>query len=358
MNQAQIIVGDCRQVLATLEAGSVHCCVTSPPYWGLRDYGVDGQIGLEASFDLWLEEMVSVFREVKRVLRDDGTLWLNIGDAYNAGTSAKRKAPRTNVDVGGWADSECDGGARLNALGLKTKDLIGMPWELAFALRRDGWYLRSDIIWHKPNPMPESVRDRPTKSHEYIFLLSKGPKYYYDADAIVEACSENTHARIAQDVDRQNGSTRTYGGTRSHRPMKTVVRQQPGVNPKAAAIEPGDHRGRPKQNASFAAATAGRVLVRNSRSVWTIPTEGFDGAHYATFPRELAGRCIKAGCPAGGLVLDPFGGTATTAEVALKLGRRAVCIELNPEYAALARKRLSDRVPLFAGSAVEGAKTT
>lgn len=344
-----ILTGDCRAVLPTLGAGSVQCCVTSPPYWGLRDYGVDGQIGLEASFDGWLAEMVEVFGQVRRVLRDDGTLWLNCGDAYNAGTSARRKASAT-ADHGGWSDEAID--RRVHARGLKPKDLIGMPWRLAFALQADGWWLRQCIIWHKPNPMPESTRDRPTTSHEYIFLMAKSPSYYYDADAIVEACSPNTHARVSQDIENQMGSDRANGGSRSSRPMKTVLRDQPGVNPKAAAIDPGDHRARPKQNGSMSSAIVGKVLVRNSRSVWTMPTEGYKGAHYATFPRELARRCILAGSPAGGVVLDPFGGTGTTAEVALLTGRRAVVIELNPEYVGMIRQRLATRAPLFAGGAV------
>lgn len=384
MSRARIIVGDCRIELPKMEAGSVHCCVTSPPYWGLRDYGVEGQIGLEPSFDAWLDEMVQVFREVKRVLRDDGTLWLNIGDAYAGNRPGGMTGSTLEGGQGGQSEtrkaSMTQSRRRDNAMiprsdraieGCKPKDLIGMPWMLAFALRADGWYLRSDIIWHKPNPMPESVRDRPTKSHEYIFLLSKSEKYFYDAEAIVERCSENTHARVAKtDGDlpaiggqkKAGGSNRTYSGNTpkvagwasgpgSHDSIEHNRGERvPGVNPKAAAVElTSSRRGQPKQNGSFSAATAGKVLVRNSRSVWTISTEGFDGAHYATFPRELASRCIKAGCPADGVVLDPFGGTATTAEVAIKHGRRAVCIELNSEYAKLAEKRLSDRVPLFAG---------
>lgn len=293
-----------------MDAGSVHCCVTSPPYWGLRDYGVDGQIGLESSFDGWLAEMVAVFACVKRVLRDDGTLWVNIGDAYAQAEIRHRNGTSENFDRPSCRESNQTG--RKVSSGLAPKNLIGMPWRLAFALQADGWYLRSDIIWHKPNPMPESVRDRPTKAHEYIFLLSKSERYFYDADAIAEPVTDEeyrTEGKIRPTAD---------GG-------------------KGFEIRGGLHN------------QAGGRATKNARTVWTIPTEGFAGAHYATFPRELAGRCIKAGCPAGGLVLDPFGGTGTTAEVALKLARRAVIVELNPEYVAMARKRLTDRVPLFSG---------
>ncbi|GMV26905.1 MAG: hypothetical protein AMXMBFR58_29360 [Phycisphaerae bacterium] len=381
----RIITGDCRQVLPTLEAGSVNCCVTSPPYWGLRDYGVDGQIGLEASFDGWISEMVAVFREVRRVLADSGTLWLNCGDAYagnrkgNDGNDTSTLTKR--ADGTRKRDSMTQSRRRDNAPvprsdraihGYKPKDLIGMPWRLAFALQADGWYLRKDIIWHKPNPMPESCKDRPTTAHEYIFLMSKSPRYYYDADAIVEPCSANTHARVAKTdgelpaiggAKKAGGGNRTYSG---NTPKVSGWASGPGahdtIKHNSGGRKLGDKGERADGDENRAAAgsrmgrgagwredPASQVLVRNSRSVWTMPTEGYDGAHYATFPRELARRCILAGCPAGGLVLDPFGGTGTTGEVALKLGRRAVLIELNPEYAKLALERIGDRVPLFAG---------
>lgn len=367
-----VLQGDCRSVLPTLAAGSVHCCVTSPPYFGLRDYGVAGQIGLEANTDAWLAEMVAVFGAVRRVLRDDGTLWVNIGDAY-AGSGRGGNPTRDSSTLQGSKKSQkasmVNRGAITDTAGLKAKDLIGLPWRLAFALQADGWYLRSDVIWHKPNPMPESVTDRPTKAHEYLFLLSKGPRYYYDAAAIYEPVTGNAHARAPK-------VSHWMEGEGSH----AVIRNN-GVHPKAQAIEAGNHKGpRPKQNSSFSAAVAstrtGKMMppiggkkhagnngnptysgeareareARNARTVWTIPTEAYKGAHYATFPRELVRRPILAGCPVGGTVLDPFGGTGTTAEVAVKTGRRAVLVELNPEYVAQIRQRL-ESVALFAGGA-------
>jgi DNA modification methylase len=329
----QIIEGDCRAVLAGLPAKSVHCCVTSPPYFGLRDYGVDGQIGLERTPDAFVAELVAVFREVRRVLRDDGTLWLNLGDSYNAAgrsgegraTSQKQKSNRASASGG----DNC----RPTVASLKGKDLIGIPWMVAFALRADGWYLRQEIIWHKPNPMPESVTDRCTKAHEQIFLLSKSPRYYFDQAAILEPASPNTHARLAQNgLAAQAGSNRVPGKTNG--PMKAVARK---FDPAAGN----------KNNASFDAAMAVMPTERNKRSVWTVTTQGFKEAHFATFPPALIEPCIAAGSPAGGVVLDPFGGAGTTGLVADRLGRDAVLVELNPAYAAIARERISGDAPLF-----------
>jgi DNA modification methylase len=294
----QILNGDCRVVLPTMPAQSVHCIVTSPPYFGLRDYGVDGQIGLEQTPESFVAELVAVFREARRVLRDDGTLWLNLGDSY----ASKFACERRNVMGAGSPDPSVRRANRL--FGLKEKDLIGIPWRVAFALQADGWYLRQDIIWHKPNPMPESVRDRCTKAHEYLFLLSKRPRYYFDAGAIAEAVAPASIARLAQDVNAQRGSYRVPGKTNGQ--MKAV----------------------------------GNSETRNRRSVWTVTTKPFRGAHFATFPPDLIEPCIKAGCPVSGTVLDPFAGAGTTGLVADRLQRNAVLIELNPAYAAMAADRI------------------
>ena len=320
----RVIEGDNAQRLATLPDGCVHTCVTSPPYWGLRDYGVDGQIGLEETPDEFVAKMVQVFREVRRVLRDDGTAWVNLGDSYAASGMGGNPNESEHRKQATNAGSLIAG--RKPPRGFKPKDLIGIPWRVAFALQADGWYLRQDIIWHKPNPMPESVTDRCTKAHEYLFLLSKGPRYFYDAAAIYEPVSGNAHSR----------------GT--------------GVNPKAAATEMGQ-RGQPKQNGSFSAAvnavdTGKRGddggMARNRRSVWTVATQPFPEAHFATFPEALVEPCVKAGSPLGGLVLDPFSGSGTTGVVALKQGRSYVGCELNPEYVQMSRRRLGEVAPLLA----------
>lgn len=297
----EILQGDCRDVLGSLADGSINCCVTSPPYFGLRDYGVEGQLGLEPTPDEFVSAMVEVFREVRRVLRDDGTLWLNLGDSYaNDG--------KWGGSTGGKHASALHGnsgiGRRLLTTGLKPKDLIGIPWRVAFALQADGWYLRQDIIWHKPNPMPESVTDRCTKAHEYIFLFAKSERYYFDADAIKEQAVSN-HASGNGFKGRQGGAI--------HMPM------------------------------SGGAGTADQWLpggMRNRRSVWTVSTKPFKGAHFATFPPDLIEPCVLAGCPVDGTVLDPFFGAGTTGLVAQKHGRNCVGIELNPDYIAIANERL------------------
>lgn len=329
-----VMVGDCRQRLAELADASVHTCVTSPPYFGLRDYGVNGQMGLEATPDEFVAGMVAVFREVRRVLRDDGTLWLNIGDSYarnpskgTTGTPNGRNVAAMGYTGGGGVPD-----------GLKEKDLIGIPWMLAFALRADGWYLRQDIIWSKPNPMPESVRDRCTKAHEYLFLLSKGPRYYYDADAIAEGMALSSIARLNQDVDAQTGSERVPGKTNGT--MKAVGgARKRGVPPRHAAYgDTSDQSG---------LDTVDRGGRRNKRSVWSIATQPFRGAHFATFPPALVEPCILAGAPDGGVVLDPFGGAGTTGLVADRLQRDAILIELNPEYAAIATERVRADAGMF-----------
>lgn len=338
--------GDCRQLLKAIPSGSIHCCVTSPPYWGLRDYGVKGQIGLEPSLDEYIDGMVAVFREVRRVLRDDGTLWVNMGDSYNSGSPGSRDASR-------WPkQSRNDHRVKKSAAAeLKHKDLVGQPWMLAFALRADGWYLRSDIIWHKPNPMPESVYDRPTKAHEYIFLLSKRPKYYYDYEAIMEPVSASTHARMAQQIQKQAGSTRANGGA-NRKTMKAVVRKHPmptGWDSSGGAHvrKQGRYSPKIKNNDSFDAAMAVMPSTRNKRSVWKVGSAPFKGAHFATYPPELIRPCIRAGCPVGGTVLDPFGGSGTTALVADQEGRNAILIELNGEYVTMQKQR-TQQSPLLA----------
>jgi DNA modification methylase len=339
LHGAQVTVtirhGDCREVLRTMPDQSVHCCVTSPPYFGLRDYGVDGQIGLEDTPAAFVEEMVAVFREVWRVLRDDGTLWLNLGDSYANDTKWGGKTSGKHVNA---LQGNTGIGRRRHLTGLKSKDMMGIPWRVAFALQADGWYLRRDIIWHKLNPMPESVRDRPSTAHEYLFLLTKNASYYYDAEAIVEPVSPNTHARLSQDVAAQVGSARANGGTKTNGNMKAVGRG-PKTQPAGMGI---------KNNESFAAACSLPVTHRNKRSVWPLATEAFSEAHFATFPPALVEPCVLAGSPAGGTVLDPFGGAGTTGMVADRLGRDAILIELNPEYAAIAERRIRGDAGMFA----------
>lgn len=295
----QIIVADCLESLRAMPEQSVNCCVTSPPYFGLRDYGHPGQIGLEPTPDEFVAALLAVFREVRRVLRDDGTLWLNLGDSYGSG-----------------------------------KQLLGIPWRVAFALQADGWYLRQDIIWHKPNPMPESVRDRCTKAHEYIFLLSKSDRYYFDQEAIAEPLAASSIERLLQPtLDQQAGSDRVPGKTNGN--MKAVVNE--GARKALRSDVESRHRSKIPGGQSLCASPG---PTRNKRSVWTVTTKPFKGAHFATFPPDLIEPCILAGCPADGTVLDPFGGAGTTGLVAKRHGRRAVLCELNQEYAAMARSRI------------------
>ncbi len=316
----RVFQGDCIESLKSLDDESVNCCVTSPPYWGLRDYGEAGQLGLEETPEEYVANMVKVFSEVKRVLTKDGTLWLNLGDSYAAQRGGTHQPAES---LAGGKGGRTESGNRVNRdrhdgynpsrnankIGLKHKDLVGIPWRVAFALQADGWYLRQDIIWHKPNPMPESVTDRCTKAHEYIFLLSKSSKYYYDNDAVKEKAQTN------------------------------------GERP---TLEARYAKGEPKRHglAGAAACGAGGFGVsengtRNKRSVWTVNTKPYKEAHFATFPKKLIRPCIQAGCPKGGVVLDPFGGSGTTAEVANGLSRDAILCELNPEYCELIEKRLS-----------------
>jgi DNA modification methylase len=318
----QVLTGDCRETLKTLPDGSVHCCVTSPPYFGLRDYGHDGQIGLEQTPTEFVEQLVSVFREVKRVLRDDGTLWLNLGDSYAGGGGHSPNAPSSKTSKSGkYGKALKEGGIRPSGA-IKQKDLIGIPWRVAFALQADGWYLRQDIIWHKPNPMPESVTDRCTKAHEYIFLLSKSARYFFNNSAIIEPS-----------VSPVKEGRYDHRGTESY-----------GVN--------GGHHDRNDDSAAqlFSRKNDG---TRNRRSVWSVNTKPYRGAHFATFPPDLIRPCILAGCPAGGTVLDPFGGSGTTGQVAMEEGRKAILCELNPEYVKLIDQRLGEVTPSLWSSVSE-----
>lgn len=295
----EIITGNAIEVLKALENESVNCCITSPPYYGLRDYGVEGQLGLEISPEKYIENLVEVFREVRRALRPDGTLWLNIGDSYATRSGAQ---PPTNTR------NRRGHTAKKLPAGYKYKDMMGMPWRVAFALQEDGWYLRQDIIWNKPNCMPESVTDRCTKSHEYIFLLTKKDRYYFDANAIKEPCKAKGNAKTF----RGGGA---YVGGRTFDNSSRIERSSRGNAVNATGL-------------------------RNKRSVWSVATQGSATAHSATFPEKLIEPCVLAGCPPGGVVLDPFLGSGTTAIVAERNGRGYVGIELNPQYAEIAKKRL------------------
>ncbi len=297
-----ILEGDAVANLRTLETGSVQCCVTSPPYWGLRDYSSNGQLGLEKTPEEYVCKMVEVFRGVRRVLRKDGTLWLNLGDSFASGKgkcyNPGGNTSSFNVHLKAENVHPLDRGNKstLAEVGLKPKDLVGIPWRAAFALQADGWWLRSDIIWAKPNPMPESVTDRPTKSHEYLFLLTKSANYCYDADAI----KEKTNGR------------ELFGNSRllNHDDRNDCARQDMTEN-----------------------------WNRNKRSVWTVATAPYSEAHFATYPPDLVKPCIMAGTRVGDTVLDPFAGSGTTGMVALELGRKAILIELNPKYCDLIRQR-------------------
>jgi DNA modification methylase len=323
----QVLQGDCRTVLPLLESESVQCCVTSPPYWGLRDYGHADQIGQEPTPDAYVQTMVRVFAEVRRVLKEDGTCWLNLGDSY---ASAWSVAGGNGRPVGAGSLENGNRAARPNRLvgGLKEKDLIGIPWRVALALQADGWYLRSDIIWAKKNCMPESVTDRPTRSHEYIFLLTKSPRYFYDADAIKEPCiyPEDLRRPYApgQVDERGDGHAR-----REKQPIRKTDKQRGHSRRHDGFNERWDHMDREEQCTG----------MRNKRDVWTVAPAQYPEAHFATYPPELIKPCILAGTKAGDMVLDPFGGSGTTGEVALELGRRATLIELNPEYVPLIHRR-------------------
>lgn len=379
----RIIIGDAREELKKLASESVHCVVTSPPYFGLRDYGVAGQIGLEATPDEFVAELVSLLREARRILRDDGTLWLNLGDSYAGSGRGGNPTEATSTLEGDQSSQRASmvvrsrpigstareaavtqRGSRLPAgfhedarlsgaigrawvpppSGLKQKDLIGTPWMVAFALRADGWYLRQDIIWSKPNPMPESVQDRCTKAHEYIFLLSKSARYFYGADAIAETRTQDEDAStfrggcyVGGETDNGRMGKRRVSGNKTHKGT--------------ADYEDGAEEHRTKAGLLKIAETV--YPTRNKRSVWTVATSPFSEAHFATFPPALIEPCILAGCPEGGVVLDPFGGAGTTRLVADRLQRNAILIELNPDYAAMAERRIRGDAGMMAHVDVE-----
>jgi site-specific DNA-methyltransferase (adenine-specific) len=349
----QIRVGHCLELLQAMPSESVQCCVTSPPYYGLRDYNVEGQIGLEETPAEFIARLVEVFREVRRVLRKDGTAWVNMGDSYSS---------RPNGPVGGGGHqgpaphvAVRTANARRSGhipAGLKHKDLMGMPWRLAFALQDDGWYLRQDIIWHKPNPMPESTRDRCTKAHEYLFLLSKSRRYHCDMNQIREPAiwgSTPTGVGFGHGFDEETKprAVRPAGwadsGKKDAASWASAERQGRGSKRNSFARETKQTAGEHGQTAQHRPCRpdVDYSMTRNKRSVWTVPTHSFKGAHFATFPPDLIRPCILAGAPRGGLVLDPFGGAGTTGLVAMQEGRCSLLLELNPEYAALAQARLN-----------------
>lgn len=337
----KILQGDVRDQLATLPDQSVHCVVTSPPYYGLRDYQVAGQIGLEDSPAEFIATLVDVFREVRRVLRSDGTAWVNMGDSY----AANRGYQVANAIRGGHDAAEAAAvsgrGMKCAEFGLKPKDKMLIPHRLAIALCDDGWYVRDDIVWAKPNPMPESVRDRCTKAHEYIFLLAKSERYYFDADAIAESASS------AGDPDNAKAPDGWDAGSGLHGSIHQRGRDKGASGNKAS--KPSSARGCPEGSGSnVAGSVPWEGITRNKRSVWTVATKPFKEAHFATFPPDLIEPCILAGCPAGGTVLDPFGGAGTTGLVSDRHGRNAILIELNPTYADMAKRRIVGDAPLFA----------
>ena len=305
----KIYQGDALKVLQTLPDESINCCVTSPPYFGLRDYGTDGQIGMEETPELYVANLVAVFEEVKRVLKKDGTLWLNLGDSYSGSGKGQYKDGANDPKRGKTKGMKLDGG---NKYGLKPKDLMGIPWMVAFALRSAGWYLRQDIIWHKPNAMPEPVTDRCTKSHEHIFLLSKSKKYYFNHLLIQEKS-------IWAESDNRFKDGPSAGG-------KTLSGNY-AINKGGAYQDSG---------------------MKNKRDVWTVNTKGHKEAHFAVFPQKLIEDCIKAGCPEGGVVLDPFIGLGTTAIVARKQNKNYVGIELNHDYIQIAERRIHNELGMFA----------
>jgi DNA modification methylase len=328
--------------LRSMADNSVDCCVTSPPYFGLRDYGNERQIGLEDTPEEYVSKMVEVFEQVRRVLKPEGNLWLNLGDSYaGSGMGAANYPHLASEKQKSNHGSSTAAGRGGNKYGLKPKDLIGIPWMVAFALRSAGYYLRQDIIWSKPNPMPESVTDRCTKAHEYIFLMSKSQKYYYDHEAIKTEISDTTIKRLMQDTRWQEGSDRVPGKTNGK--MKAVGDLRKGYEHRGSGDKKlGSHSGNYAADGSIIGGG-----MANKKSVWTVTTKPFSEAHFATFPEDLIVDCIKAGCPEGGLILDPFMGAGTTALVARKLNRNYIGFELNPDYIKIANKRLNDELGMF-----------
>lgn len=319
-------LGDALEVLRSFPDQQFHCCVTSPPYWGLRDYGLENQVGLESDPELYVLKLVLIFNEVRRVLRDDATLWLNLGDSYVSGKSRYSSKPQTMT---GRNRNEPAAGNRPDLHGhpvLKDKDLCGIPWRVALALQKAGWWLRNDIIWDKPNCLPESVKDRLTKSHEYIFLLTKSARYYFDQDAIREENQLESKKRALRGQKTNKYQSRTPLPPGVHPNTMSQAREYVGYERMDELVESG--------------ATLLNPKGRNCRDVWRIPTANYSGGHFATFPLEIPRRAIKAGCPPGGTVLDPFCGSGTTGVACLELGRDFVGIDLNAEYLQMAQQRL------------------
>ena len=320
MEKIKILQGNCIDKIKELKDNSIDCVVSSPPYFGLRDYGVDGQFGLEKTYQDYLANTVKVFETFKPKLKDTATIWWNVGDSYASNgvyiNSWYKKEENKNKKHLHTKNKErySDRKAYRDET-IKAKDLLMIPNRVAIALQDAGWYIRSEIIWHKPNPMPESVRDRPTSAHEKIWLITKSKKYYYDADAIREPLASSSLARLSQDIKNQKGSTRANGGMKPNGNMKAV----------------------------------GNMETKNKRNVWTITTKPCKEAHFATFPKDLIEPCIKAGCPEGGVVLDPFGGSGTTGIVAQSLNRQAILIELNKDYINIANKRIDKELGMFSG---------
>lgn len=319
-----ILVGDAYEKLATIEDESIQCVVTSPPYWGLRDYGIEGQIGLEDDMNFYLASLLMVFEQVWRILKRDGTLWVNLGDSYAGGMSRRGKSKSGKQHSNSGSVFAKGKGSKVPT-GLKPKDLCGVPWRFALAMQKEGWYLRQDIIWHKPNPMPESVRDRCTKAHEYIFLFTKNKKYYFDNDAIREACKTKAPSGNKQRKQRPSQSVLKKGNQAGSIPWSptTFHNHENDLELGQRITNKSNH---PKG--------------KNKRSVWTVTPKPFKGAHFATFPPDLIEPCILAGSRKGDTVLDPFFGAGTVGIVAKKHGRKYIGIELNPDYAEKAKSRI------------------
>lgn len=340
MNVNQIYNSECLLGLKYLPDNSVHCCVTSPPYYGLRDYGIPEQIGLEETPEEYIRKLVSIFHEIQRVLKPDGTLWVNIGDSYAGSMKGAARFPDNAMNYKQGTNRGALGKATLvkQCTGCKTKDLIGIPWMLAFALRSDGWYLRQDIIWHKPNPMPESVKDRCTKAHEYIFLLSKSQHYYFDSESIKQTAvtEENRPSGV------QRNREYNYNSKENNNPQAYRKQYVGGRKRKSQELSENDPMFRASTERHY--IPSGKA---NKRSVWSVCTSACKDAHFAVFPQSLIVDCIKAGCPEGGIVLDPFMGSGTTAIVARKLNRNYIGFELNPDYVGIANNRLERELGIF-----------